>query len=80
MKTQKQSVFIYVCFISTIVVWWFLWYQYSYDSKQANIAAGTTVSNFSKAFEENILGMLRISRIPMSMSAWKALSISSGAR
>ena len=59
MTTLKQKFQVYVCSISIVVLWIFLWFQYSYDSRQAETTANTTVSNLSKAFEENILGTFR---------------------
>ncbi len=58
MKDPRQKYYV-ICCISIIVLWGFLWEQYSYDSKQATIAAETTVSNLSKSFEENMLGTIR---------------------
>jgi len=51
--------YIFACCSSIILLWGFLWYQFSYDNQQAHSAAETTVSNLSKAFEENILGTIR---------------------
>ena len=59
MGEHKKRFYIYAVSISIIVVWLILWFQYSYDSKQANIAAENRISNLSKAFEENILGTIR---------------------
>ena len=59
MNDQKQKFFIYACSVSIVILWIFLWFQYRYDYKQATAAAETTVSNLSKAFEENILGTIR---------------------
>ena len=59
MTDPKRKFYFYACSISIFVFWGFLWFQYNYDSKQANTAAETTVSNLSKAFEENILGTIR---------------------
>ena len=59
MNDPKQKLFIYACSACIVVLWGFLWFQYRYDSTQAHTAAETTVSNLSKAFEENILGTIR---------------------
>ncbi len=59
MNSKKQKLFIYACSISILLLWGFLWFQYRYDSDQANSSVETTVSNLSKAFEENILGTIR---------------------
>lgn len=59
MNANKQKFYIYACCISIIVLWMFLWFQYRYDRNEARTAAETTVSNLSKAFEENILGTVR---------------------
>ena len=59
MNDQKQKFFIYACSICIVILWIFLWFQYRYDYEQATAAAETTVSNLSKAFEENILGTIR---------------------
>ncbi len=59
MKDQKHKFYIYACCISLIALWGLLWFQYRYDSKQAESSTETTVSNLSKAFEENILGTVR---------------------
>jgi two-component system, cell cycle sensor histidine kinase and response regulator CckA len=59
MNERKRKLYIYVCIFSIITIWGFLHVQYRYDSKQAHITAETTVSNLSKAFEENILGTVR---------------------
>ncbi len=58
-NNRKHKLFIYSCCISVIFLWLFLWFQYRYDSKHAVTAVETTVSNLSKAFEENILGTIR---------------------
>ena len=59
MNDKKLNYYLYSCTVSIIVLWGILWFQYSFDSKQANSAAETTVSNLSKAFEENTLGIIR---------------------
>ncbi len=59
MSDQKKRFYIVACVLGIVVIWGFLWFQYRYDSKQANIAVETTASNLSKAFEENILGTIR---------------------
>ena len=59
MNDQKQKLFIYACSVSIVILWIFLWFQYRYDSRQAVTTAESTVSNLSKAFEENILGTIR---------------------
>ena len=59
MKKRKIALYIFACCISIILLWGFLYFQLSYDNQQAHSAAETTVSNLSKAFEENILGTIR---------------------
>ena len=59
MNDKKLKFYSYACAISIIALWSLLWFQYSYDSRQASTGAETTVSNLSKAFEENILGTIR---------------------
>ena len=59
MTDKKQKYYIFTCGIGILALWGLLWFQYSYDSRQANTGAETTVSNLSKAFEENILGTIR---------------------
>ncbi|MEI6208977.1 MAG: ATP-binding protein [Desulfuromonadales bacterium] len=59
MSDHKKIFFGGTCITGILLLWIFLWFQYTYDSRQATIAAETTVSNLSKAFEENILGTIR---------------------
>jgi len=59
MYLRKQNFHIYASLASILVLWIFLWFQYRYDSRQANSAVETTVTNLSKAFEENMLGTIR---------------------
>ena len=55
MVNYKRKLYVCICIVNIVAIWVFLWYQYRYDSKQAHTAAETSVSNLSKAFEENIL-------------------------
>ena len=59
MKVTNRKFYLSACTACLVVLWLFIWLQYSYDSKQADSAADTTVANLSKAFEENILGTIR---------------------
>ncbi len=59
MNDSRRKLYIFVCVINIIALWGLLWHQYSYDRRQAYSAAETSVSNLSKAFEENILGIVR---------------------
>ncbi|MEI6214264.1 MAG: ATP-binding protein [Desulfuromonadales bacterium] len=56
---NKKNFSMYACIVSITLLWTFIWFQYSYDSRQAVSSVNTTVSNLSKAFEENILGTIR---------------------
>ena len=58
MNNHKKKIYIIACCICIALLWGFLWFQYSYDRTQALAATKTTVSNLSKAFEENILGAI----------------------
>ena len=59
MNLQKQKFYVFACITCIAVLWFFLWFQYRYDSKEAYSAVETTASNLSKAFEENVLGTIR---------------------
>jgi len=59
MNDRKRKLTIQACIIGIIAIWGFLYFQYRYDRNQAQLSAETTVSNLSKAFEENILGIVR---------------------
>ena len=59
MNNSKKNIYAITCGICILLLWMFLWFQYQYDSRQANASAETNVANLTKAFEENILGTIR---------------------
>jgi signal transduction histidine kinase/DNA-binding response OmpR family regulator/HPt (histidine-containing phosphotransfer) domain-containing protein len=59
MNWNSHKFHLLACALSVLVLWSSILFQYQYDKLQAMRAAETTVSNLSKAFEENTLGTVR---------------------
>jgi signal transduction histidine kinase/DNA-binding response OmpR family regulator/HPt (histidine-containing phosphotransfer) domain-containing protein len=59
MNWNNHKFHLLACGLSGLVLWSSIGLQYRYDKQQAIRAAETTVSNLSKAFEENTLGTVR---------------------
>ncbi|GFO68200.1 hypothetical protein GMLC_17790 [Geomonas limicola] len=59
MNWHHHKFHLLTCLVSVMVLWSSILFQYDYDRRQAVGTAERTVSNLSKAFEENILGTVR---------------------